>query len=52
MRDLGTLLASNGVLPSRIVRSEWCRNRQTVEALLDGIARVDPALADAMPVET
>ena len=51
MRDLGTLMASNDVLPSRIVRSEWCRNRQTVEALLEGVARVDPALAEAMPVE-
>ena len=52
MRDLGTLLASNEVLPSRIVVSQWCRNQQTLEELLAGFARVDPAIAEAMPVET
>ena len=52
MRDLGTLLASNDVLPSRIVVSEWCRNQQTVEMLREGFDRVDPAIAEAMPVET
>lgn len=51
MRDLGTLMAANDIVPSRIVSSEWCRNRQTVDALVEGFARVDPALADAMPVE-
>lgn len=52
MRDLGTLMAVNEVLPARIVVSEWCRNQQTVEAMLDGMARVDPVIAEAMPVET
>ncbi len=52
MRDLGTLLAQNEVLPARIVVSEWCRNQQTVRALLKGIARIDPDLAAAMPVRT
>ena len=52
MRDLGTLLAVNEVLPSRIVTSQWCRNGQTVAALLDGFDRVDPAIREAMPVET
>lgn len=51
MRNLGALLASNGILPSRIVRSEWCRNRQTVEALLAGLGRVAPDAAEDMPVE-
>ncbi len=52
MRQLGTLLASNGIVPSRVVASEWCRNQQTLTSLLDGFGRVDPAIADAMPVET
>ncbi|MEM7710825.1 MAG: ester cyclase [Pseudomonadota bacterium] len=52
MRDLGTLLAVNEVLPSRIVVSEWCRNQQTVEAMLEGMDRYDPAIGTAMPVET
>ena len=52
MRDLGTLMAANDILPARIVTSQWCRNQQTVEALLEGIARVDADVADAMPVET
>ena len=52
MRDLGTLMAANEILPARIVTSQWCRNRQTVENLLAGVARVDPAAAGAMPVET
>jgi predicted ester cyclase/phosphohistidine phosphatase SixA len=52
MRDLGTLLAANEVLPSRIVTSQWCRNQQTVDSLLEGVARVDPQAAKVMPVET
>ena len=52
MRDLGILLASNDVVPSRIVTSEWCRNQQTLDALMDGFAAVDPAIAEAMPMET
>lgn len=52
MRDLGSLLASNDVLPSRIVVSQWCRNQQTVEELLTGISRLDPDAAEAIPVET
>ncbi|MEL6169772.1 MAG: ester cyclase [Pseudomonadota bacterium] len=52
MRDLGTLFASNGVLPSQIVVSQWCRNQQTLENLLDGFDRVDPSISNDMPVET
>ena len=52
MRDLGTLMAANDILPARIVTSQWCRNQQTVEGLLEGIALVDAAAAEAMPVET
>ena len=52
MRDFGTLLASNDVIPSRIVVSEWCRNQQTLEHMFEGFDRVDPQIAEAMPVET
>jgi len=52
MRDLGTLLASNGVIPAEIVVSEWRRNQQTLEELFNGFDRVDPAIAAEMPVET
>ncbi|MCK0168594.1 ester cyclase [Jannaschia sp. S6380] len=52
MRDLGMLMAANDILPSRIVTSRWCRNQQTTESLLAGIARVDPQAARDMPVET
>ncbi len=50
MRDLGTLMAANGVVPSRIVASQWCRNQQTVKYLFEGFDRIDPAIAAEMPV--
>ena len=52
MRDLGVLLASNDILPARIVVSEWCRNQQTLEHLAEGFDLVDPEIARDMPVET
>ncbi|MBM2578141.1 ester cyclase [Jannaschia sp. Os4] len=52
MRDMGSLLASNGIVPARVVASEWCRNQQTVQSLLQGMGDVDPGIAAAMPVET
>ena len=52
MRQLGALMASNDILPSEIVVSEWCRDQQTVKALLEGFDMVDPAISAAMPVET
>lgn len=52
MRDLGTLMASNEITPSRIVVSEWCRNQQTLTHLFEGFDRVDPKFAAEMPVET
>lgn len=52
MRDLGVLLASNDILPARIVVSEWCRNQQTLEHLTEGFDLVDPQIARDMPVET
>ena len=52
MRDLGTLMAANEVLPSQIVVSQWCRNQQTVETLTAGYARADAARAEALPGQT
>ncbi|MEO0916266.1 MAG: ester cyclase, partial [Pseudomonadota bacterium] len=52
MRDFGSLLASNRILPSEIVVSEWCRNQQTLDALMEGIDRVEPTASADIPVET
>ncbi|SFD50792.1 Predicted ester cyclase [Roseivivax sediminis] len=52
MADLGALLASNNLVPSRIVVSEWCRNQQTYEALMQGMGAVDDRIARDMPMET
>lgn len=52
MRNLGTLMAINEVVPSRIVVSQWCRNQQTLEHLFEGFDRVDPAIAANMPHRT
>lgn len=52
MRNLGSLLASNRIVPSQIVVSEWCRNQQTLEQLIQGYSDVDADVAKAIPVET
>ncbi len=52
MRNLGTLMAANDVLPSEIVVSGWCRNQQTLDYLFEGFDRVDPEIAANMPHET
>lgn len=52
MVNLGIILAENDVLPGKIIRSEWCRNQQTVEMLLEGAALVDPDYPAKVPVET
>ncbi|MEM9228109.1 MAG: ester cyclase [Pseudomonadota bacterium] len=52
MRDFGALFASNGIIPSQIVVSQWCRNQQTLEHMFEGFDRVDPEIAANMPVET
>lgn len=52
MRRMGFILGENGVRPGRIVVSEWCRNQQTVEALLDGYEASEPGLTENIPVET
>lgn len=52
MVNMGILLAENEVLPGRIVASEWCRNQQTVAALLEGAGMVEPEYPEQVPVET
>ncbi len=52
MRDLGILLAANDLRPSEIITSEWCRNRQTVDALVQGFRDVDPEYADMVEENT
>ncbi|MEO0386529.1 MAG: ester cyclase [Pseudomonadota bacterium] len=52
MRGFGQLMAENGIVPSQIVVSEWCRNQQTLDALMAGFDAVDPEISPNMPVET
>lgn len=52
MVQMGQLMAANDVVPSAIVASQWCRNQQTLEALLEGFDRVDRTIRERMPVET
>lgn len=52
MKDLGVLLAGNGLRPARILVSEWCRGQETLKALLSGMADVDAEYAAGIEVET
>ena len=52
MRRMGFILGENGVVPGQIVVSEWCRNQQTVEALVGGYEAADPELTGEIPIET
>lgn len=52
MFTMGLLMAHNDVMPGRIMVSEWCRNQQTKDALLEGIREIDPERAGAIDVET
>lgn len=51
MRDLGILMAGNGLLPSQIIASQWCRNQQTLEALLEGMAALAPDATSEIVVQ-
>lgn len=51
MRNLGNIMATNDILPSQIVVSQWCRNQQTLDELIAGVAEVDPGMAE-IPIET
>jgi hypothetical protein len=50
MRTLGVLMTANGLRPSLIARSEWCRGHQTVDELLAGAAAADADYAQSVPV--
>ena len=52
MRELGSLMVVNDVVPGRIVVSEWCRNQETLEALRAGMLASDPSALDDVEVET
>lgn len=52
MTTFASTLASNGVFPSQIVVSEWCRNQQTLVAMLDGFSDVDSDRMADIPIET
>ena len=51
MRTLGLLMVANGLRPSLIARSEWCRGRQTVDEMLAGAAVADAAFAPSVEVD-
>lgn len=42
MREMGILLAGNGIIPGEIIASEWCRNQQTLNAITTGMELIDP----------
>lgn len=52
MRQLGTLLVANEVVPGRIAVSEWCRNQQTLDAISSGMSEAEPGVIDGISVET
>lgn len=52
MQTFASTLASNGVFPAHIVVSEWCRNQQTLAAMLSGFEGVDAARTADMSIET
>lgn len=52
MRELGIHLASNGIRPGRVLVSEWCRDQETVAALVEGFKAVDAAWASSLSITT
>lgn len=50
--DLGILMASNGLRPSQVMVSEWCRNQETRDALVSGFKLVDPDYAGDLSIKT
>lgn len=52
MRQLGVLLVANGLVPGRIMVSEWCRNQETLAALSEGMLEIDDAALLGKPIET
>ncbi|MEM8787548.1 MAG: hypothetical protein AAGE76_04735 [Pseudomonadota bacterium] len=52
MRNFGILLAGNDLRPSKIVVSQWCRNQETLDAMMEGFNLIDPEWAQSVEVET
>lgn len=52
MRELGRLMSANELEPSTMIVSEWCRNQETKDAILQGFADVDPVYREKLIVET
>ncbi|WP_222101796.1 SixA phosphatase family protein [Jannaschia seosinensis] len=52
MYELGALMVANHLTPGRIVASEWCRNQQTLEAMLDGMRDADPDALENVQIDT
>jgi hypothetical protein len=50
MRQLGMHLAVSEILPAEIRVSPWCRNAETLEALMDGILEIEPGYNQAVEV--
>lgn len=51
-RRLGMILASNDVMPGKIVVSQWCRNQQTLQNLMEGFETAAPGSTENIEVET
>lgn len=52
MQALGVFLTFFNLRPGEVVVSEWCRNQQTLDALLVGMEAVDAEYAATLPIET
>jgi phosphohistidine phosphatase SixA len=52
MKNLGVLLADNGIRPGTILVSEWCRAQDTLSELVAGFSVVAPDYAASVEVET
>lgn len=52
MQRMGFILAENGIKPSQIVVSEWCRNQQTMQNLMAGFETSQPGSMDEIDIQT
>ena len=52
IRDLGTLMVVNDLIPGKVVVSQWCRNQQTFEALRSGMMRAEETALTSTAIET
>lgn len=51
MQQMGMHLAVSEILPTEIRVSPWCRNADTLDALMDGIGHVNPEYPNSVQVE-